>query len=315
MNYSLEEIRNYVTHNLGYLNLTEKEVNKYVNFIMKTHNFAETHHLSSWTNSYNYFEQRFEDLTQLFLDRGYSEEESIELTKKIIIFSDRKELKDNLNFIRVLNCEKNAISSGTMFYRKKLEDSHARKKYLLEINDCKNQTVQSILKDNNARFEKRFNVSMPELRKKYPLTTEIKDIWEYLGNLPDEKLKEEFKITREQLAMIYPTTKEEVLTVKKIAYMSDEEIKETYGITREEVMQKYPLNNDTLKALRAIQNSKSTTVENIFKQPKEQVLHLRTITTEMINKANARFQLKKAYMQARIEKEKCIKKGTYPNNG
>lgn len=313
MNYSIEEIKDHITQNYYHLNLTEKEMDKYIRFISKVHTYATTHYLSCWASTYEYFDQRFESFVQIFIERGYSEEESIDLTKKIIIFSDRKDLMDNINFIRILNCEKQAINTGIMFYRKKLEDSHARKSYLIEINDYENQTVNTLLNSTNGNFEKRFDVSIAKLRNKYPVTDELKSIWEYLANLTDEKLEEQFKLTKEELAMIYPTTKEELSTLKKIATLTDEEIKETYGITRSELLKKHPLNIDTLKALKSIQSAKNKAVENVFDKSKEEVLHLRTITTEMISKANTRFQLKKAYQEARLKTEKCMKKGTYPN--
>lgn len=313
MDYSTEEIKDYLIQNYFHLNLTEKEIEKYVRFINKVHNYATTHYLSCWASTYEYFDQRFEKFVQDFMDKGYSEEESIDLTKKIIIFADRKDLMDNINFIRVLNCEKQAINTGMMFYRKKLEDSHARKCYLIEINDYENQTVNTILNSTNDSFERKFNVNIGKLKIKYPVTTELKSIWEYLANLTDEKLELEFKINREQLSKIYPTTKEELSTLKKIANLSDEEIKEVYGVSRTEILKKHPLNVDTLKALKSIQSARNKAVENVFKQSKEEVLHLRTITTEMIAKANTRFQLKKAYEKSMTNQNKCMKKGTYPN--
>lgn len=58
-----------------------------------------------------------------------------------------------------------------------------------------------------------------------------------------------------------------------------------------------------------------TTVEKIFHQPKEEVLHLRTITTEMIQNANRQMKLQRGTYSKEelLEKLKSMKNGTYPN--
>ena len=77
--------------------------------------------------------------------------------------------------------------------------------------------------------------------------------------------------------------------IKSISFYSkldDEKILSKYGITRKELLEKRPLNKSTLTALKTILVTSEKTIQNAFHQSKDEVLHLRTITVEMINDAN-----------------------------
>lgn len=91
------------------------------------------------------------------------------------------------------------------------------------------------------------------------------------------------------MADIYPTTKEELKVLVFIAKLDDEKILSKYGITRKELLEKRPLNKSTLTALKTILLTSEKTIQNAFHQSKDEVLHLRTITVEMINDANQKF--------------------------
>ena len=118
------------------------------------------------------------------------------------------------------------------------------------------------------------------------------------------------------MADIYPTTKEELKVLGFIAKLDDEKILSKYGITRKELLEKRPLNKSTLTALKTILLTSEKTIQKAFHQSKDEVLHLRTITVEMINDANQKIRMQRAkhcskeeLMQMFIQK----KKGTNPN--
>lgn len=289
--HTYEEIKNYIKNNYYYLNLTDNELESYIKYIQKLEWYIEHHKNSNIDDAFEYFQKRFEELYSLFKEEGYDDETSLILTKKTITNSDRKNLMVNLNFIRAINLEENAIKSGTIFMRRHLDISHARKAYLVSINRNDAQTLDTLIRITNDKFNSKFNVNIEKLLEQFPVTEELKQVWGYQAKLTNEKLKEEFGLTRETLAAIYPTTADELETIRTVGKLKDEEIKNKYGISKEELLKKHPLNRDTLKALATINKSKDTTVEKIFNQPKDQVLKLRTITTEMIILANKQFKL------------------------
>lgn len=289
--HTYEEIKDYIKNNYYYLNLTDNELESYIKYIQKLEWYIEHHKNSNIDDTFEYFQKRFEELYSLFKEEGYGDETSLILTKKTITNSERKNLMVNLNFIRAINLEENAIKSGTIFMRRHLDISHARKSYLVNIDNKDSQTLNTIIRITNDKFDKTFNVNTEDLLEQFPITEELKQVWKYQADFTDTKLKEEFGLTREELAAIYPTTIDELETIRTIGKLSNNEIKNKYGISKEELLKKHPLNRDTLKALITINKSKDSTVEKIFNQPKDQVLKLRTITTEMIILANKQFKL------------------------
>jgi hypothetical protein len=308
-----QEVKDYINSEYEYLNLTQKEFDRYVKFILKIDRFKSWNSkLKNAGNAFDFFESKFNQLYDLFLQEGYSKETSLELAKNGVIYADRHNYIVDFNILRVLNCEEQIIRSNVMLYKRVPEKVHAKKCYLMDINDIKNQTPNILLKISDKKFEKKFSVNVIELLKKYPLTDEIKNVWAYLSRLKDNELFDEFNLTREEMAMIYPTSAEEPAVLKTISKLTDEDIKIKYGVTREELLSKHPLNNDTLKALKAIQLSSDRTVKKLFKQPKENILNLRTITTEMIKSANREIKLQRGtYSKEELrEKLKCLKKGT-----
>ena len=89
-------------------------------------------------------------------------------------------------------------------------------------------------------------------------------------------------------------TEEEVRVLGFIAKLDDEKILSKYGITRKELLEKRPLNKSTLTALKTILLTSEKTIQNAFHQSKDEVLHLRTITVEMINDANQKIRMQRA---------------------
>lgn len=309
MKHTYEEIKTYINDNFDNFNLTAKEEERYIKFIGKMDNYINSHPNKFVSDTFNLFENRIEELYAFFKKEGYSEEKSIFLTKKAGLLSDRKDIYTNLNFIRAINMEEKILSEDLIFFRRRVDEAHARKAYLVSINDKDKQTMYNIIKITTENFEKKFNVNMAQLLKQYPMTDELKSIWAYQANLSDEKLKQEFGLSREQLAKIYPITKDELETIKKIGTSSNEEIFNKYGITKEELLRKYPLNRDTLKAIMSINKAKEETVDHLFGKPKQEVLKLRTITTEMILLANQKIKLKRKLLETET-KQQIKKKGT-----
>lgn len=304
MAYTDDEIRNYIKNNLLELNLTEKEEERYLKFIKGLDIQLESKRYQKATDTFSHFEQKLEELYARFIHEGYTEEQSIILTKKTILFTNRREVKSILDFVRVANFEERAFKEDVIYFFRRINFAHAKKMFLLNENKGNNQTSYYILRASDKNFEKKFSTNIAQLQKKYPITEEIKQILAYLANFTDKDLKKELGVTREQLSFLYPTTLDEVSTLKMLAKLSDEEIKERYGITRDELLQKYPLNNDTLKALRSINQSSETAINKVMNQTKDEVLHLRTITTDMIKQANQKIKL-----QRQQQKVKCMKKG------
>jgi len=311
-----EKIIDYVNTDLEYLNLTDTETKRYIQCIKNL-----THHLNYKQNTEDcnfssYFEEKFEEVYTRFILEGHDQPRSLELAKKAVLFANRKEYKIYLDFLRNIDLEEDVLMNNVLYFRRRIENSHARKKYLVKINDTENQNMYNLIKSSDNAFEKKFSVNLPKLINEYQLTTEVIQVWAYLASLDDNKLEQELKITREQLSMIYPTTIEEVSTLKTIADMKEEEITEKYGITRKELLQKYPLNNDTLKALKSIKLSSDKAIESTFHKSRQEIIHLRTITTDMIRIAQKeKMALKrKVYTKEElVEKFKTMKKGTYPN--
>ena len=196
------------------------------------------------------------------------------------------------------------------------EEAHAKKAYLVNENKKEDQTITNILRTTDSEFEKKFSVAMKDLKQKYPITEELKQVWKYQASLTDDKLLQELGLIREKLSYIYPTTFEELSVMKMIASMKEEEIKEKYGINRETLLQKHPLNKDTLNALRSIQLANNELIKKIFHKEKESVLQLRTITTDMITIANKNYICLKRGCYTKEELKELLKrktKGTVQN--
>lgn len=305
-----QEIEEFVAVELSDFNLSTKEKEKIVKFI-KNQDEHYTAHKKHYTNAHNIFLEKWEDCIEIFRLQGFDEKMSIELTKNAVIEHNRKEFREKLAFLRFVNLTESVILRDSLSLRFSLEKAHAKKMYLKTINKPELQTIHRIIHESDSSFEKRFNLPMKDILKKFPLTQETIDIWLIISNMTDEKFKNYFKITREELSYLYPTTKDELATIHFISTLSDEETIERYGITRHDLLKKHPLNNDTLKAIRAINTTKQKTVERLFQQPKEEVLKLRTITTEMIKLANkGKLQLQNQNQNTENSKQK--KKGTYP---
>lgn len=307
MTHTYEEIKVYINDNFDYLNLSEKEEERYIKFINKMDNYINSHPNKFVSDTFILFQNRIEELYAFFRKEGHSEEKSIFLTKKAGLLSDRKNIYTNLSFIRAINLEEKVLAEDIIFFRRNIDEAHARKAYLVSINDIDQQTIYNIMKTTTKSFEEKFNVNMTELLKQYPITEELKSIWAYQASLTDEKLKQEFGLSREQLAMIYPITKDELETIKKIGTSSNEEIINKYGITKEELLRKYPLNRDTLKAIMSINKAnnkaKEETVNHLFGKPKQEVLKLRSITTDMILLANQKIKLKHKLLETEIKQQ------------
>lgn len=297
---TIQEIEEFVQGELSYLDLSTKLKERYIKFIKNTDEHFKYRNINN-IDIKSLFLEKLEDSTEFFKIQGFDEKTSLEYAKTIVIETNSSKYKDKLAFLRVTNLQERVIMQNSLSLRFNLDKTHARKKYLIEINDRKSQTTSVLIHDSDERFKKRFNIDPTELIKKYPLNNESYVIWMMIATMNDLKFQEYFKLTREQLSYIYPTTKDEVATLHFIANLTDEEILERYDITREQLLEKHPLNNDTLKALKSLKLSSNKAIENTFNQTRQELLELRTITTEMIRTA----QQKRNHL-------KSIKKGTYP---
>lgn len=302
-----EEIEYFIKYSLTEFKLTEREQRRYFKFIRKIDKFINNEVSRHKRDIFYYIEEKLENLYARFIQEGFSEEQSIELSKNALLFSDRSVCELCLDFMRVCNIEVEAINSNTFIYKNQIEKAHARKMYLVKTGFINEQTANILLKCRDKDFERRFNTNIIELTNKYPITEEIKQILSYLASFTDEKLRNELGVTKEQLSYIYPTTIDELNTLKMLAKLNDEEIIKRYGITREKLLMKYPVNKDTLSALKSINQSSNAVINKVMNQPKEEVLHLRTITTEMIKQANRRVKLQKIIENNKV---KSMKKGT-----
>ena len=306
--YTYEEIKEHIKNNYSYLEPTDEEIERYIKFIQKLERYIENYNGLDTDNAFEYFQRKFEELYAFFIEEGYSEKDSLFLTKKTVVESDRTSLITILNFIRAINLENSTIRSNITFCKSKIHEFHARKAYLVSIGDNKNQTLATIIRTTNQKFEQRFNVNMGKLLQQFPITDELKMVWAYQAKLTDEKLINEYGIDRQKLAEIYPTTVDELETVCSICKLTNEEVETKYGISKEELLKKHPINRDTLKALAAINKTSDDTVSKLFDQPKSEVLKLRTITTEMILLANEKIKLKRKYYSKEELKEKLMNK-------
>lgn len=306
--YTYEEIKEHIKNNYSYLELTDKEIESYIKFIRRLEWYIENHNNSDTDNAFEYFQRKFEELYSFFKEEGYPEKTCLILTKKTVTSSDLTSLITILNFSRAINLEERAIKSSALFVRKKVNEFHAKKAYLVSIGDNKNQTLATIVRTTSQKFEQKFNVNMDKLLQQFPITDELKMVWAYQAELTDEKLIKEYGIDRKKLAEIYPTTVDELETVCSICKLTDEEVETKYGISKEELLKKHPINRDTLKALAAINKTSNDTVSKLFGQPKSEVLRFRTITTEMILLANEKIKLKRKYYTKEELKEKLMSK-------
>lgn len=306
--YTYEEIKEHIKNNYSYLELTDKEIESYIKFIRRLEWYIENHNNSDTDNAFEYFQRKVEELYSLFKERGYSEKTCLILVKRTVTTSDLTNLITTLNFGRAINIEEKAIKSSALFIRKRIDEFHAKKAYLVSIGDNKNQTIATIIRTTSQQFEQRFNVHMKKLLQQFPITDELKMVWAYQAELTDEKLINEYGIDRQKLAEIYPTTVDELETVCSICKLTNEEVETKYGISKEELLKKHPINRDTLKALAAINKTSDDTVSKLFDQPKSEVLKLRTITTEMILLANEKIKLKRKYYSKEELKEKLMNK-------
>lgn len=314
MKYTEEEIKEFINVEYSALNLTEREFHRYVNFVKKINTYTENNRYRKMNDAIDYFRSNFEELYVRFIEEGYTPEASIELTRKAVLMSDRKELILFINFARAINIEEKAINAELLLFRKAIEQAHARKKYLTSINDYNHQTPNTLLKMTDNAFEKRFGVSMPLIIKKYPITDELIQVWTYQANLTDDNLNKEFNLTREEIARIYPTSINELATIKKLGNLTNEEIQKKYGISKDDLLTKHPLNTDTLRAIMSINISSERAIINTFGKTKEEVLKLKTITTDMIRIAkNNKVNLKHYTSEEIKEKLKSMKKGTVQN--
>lgn len=308
---SVDEVRQYIISEYEYLNLTESQIQQYVKFILKIDKFRKYNvKLKNIGSAFAFFEEKFNLIYDMFLSEGYNRETSLELTKRAILYSDRKEIFVNLNLLRMLALEEQTIINNYILHMRFPENTHAKKCFFMEINhhDTDKKIMKDLFKISDKDFEDKFNTNVAQLLKKYPLTEETKEVWIILASLTNEKLYEEYHLTREEMAEIYPTTKEELKILKLLTNLSDKEIIDKYGITRVELLRKHPLNSDTLKALAAINKTSDDTVSKLFNQPKSEVLKLRNITTEMILLANEKIKLKRKYYSKEELKEKLMSK-------
>lgn len=310
-NLSADEVRQYIISEYEYLNLTESQIQQYVKFILKIDKFRKYNvKLKNIGSALAFFEEKFNLIYDMFLSEGYNRETSLELTKRAILYSDRKKFLVILNLLRMLALEEQTIINGYILHMRFPENTHAKKCFFMEINhhDTDNKIFKDLFKISDKAFEDKFNTNVAQLLKKYPLSEETKEVWRILANLTDEKLYEEYHLTRQEMAEIYPTTKEELKILKLLSNLSDKEIIAKYGITRAELLRKYPLNSDTLRAIISINKTDDDTVAKLFDQPKSEVLKLRTITTEMILLANEKIKLKRKYYSKEELKEKLMNK-------
>ena len=108
-----EQIKNFIDTELSYLNLNDKERDRYIKLLIKINNFIKYHRYT--IDVFEYVEQKIEELYARFIEEGYSQEESILFTKKAGINLDRKDLTNNLDFLRAINLEKMALTQDVLF--------------------------------------------------------------------------------------------------------------------------------------------------------------------------------------------------------
>lgn len=299
---NIQEIEGFVQGELSYLDLSTKQKEDYVKFIKKLNEYYTAYNRTD-VDVKNIIIERIEEYIDFFKSQGFDDKTATKLVKNTILASDRSKLKEKLAFLRILNYEEKIILEDPYRLRFNLDYAHARKMYFTSIGDNIHQTNYTIVRESVGNFEKRLKLNIAELTHKYPVTNELKEIWLMLGTMNNKKLKEAFNITIEQLSQLYPSTIDEVATLKKLASMSDEEITDKYGIAREKLLQKYPVNSDLLKALVSIKQSTDKAIENTFNIKREELLQFRTITTEMIIKANNE---KKAIQKREYLKQKLL---------
>lgn len=160
MTHTYEEIKVYINDNFDYLNLSEKEEERYIKFINKMDNYINSHPNKFVNDTFILFQNRIEELYVFFRKEGHSEEKSIFLTKKAGLLSDRKNIYTNLSFIRAINLEEKVLAEDIIFFRRNIDEAHARKAYLVSINDIDQQTIYNIMKTTTKSFEEKFNVNM-----------------------------------------------------------------------------------------------------------------------------------------------------------
>lgn len=271
-----EEIEEYVQGDLAYLDLSTKEVETYIKYIMKLERYADMKNYND-INVINIFEENFNIVYEFYKIR-FNDEEALNLTKGAVLYTDRKNWFNKLCLIRVLNYDKKHITCCSRSVN--AQQIHARKMYCLKEN--LNISKYEIIKRSNKDFEEIYKTNQSNLDEKYPLTKEIICIWKYISNMTDEKFNEYFNIDRETFSKLYPTTKEELAALQILAKMNDSKVKETYGITKEEMYKKYPLNIDTLNTLKTINNMRNENINLLFGLDKEEVLNLRTINYKVL---------------------------------
>lgn len=273
---TFEEIEEYVQGDLAYLDLSTKEVEKYIKYIKKLKRFASINHYTD-INVISTFEERFNALYEFYKIR-FNDEEALALTKGGVLYTDRKKWINKFYLMRILNYEQRFITCSTRSVN--AQEIHARKMYCLKNNIDASQ--YEITRKSVKQFEDKYNLNQSDLDMEYPITDEIVCIWKYIGNMSNEEFDKHFKIDKETFSSLYPTTKDELATLQFLAKLDDDKVKNIYGISKEEIYKKYPLNVDTLNTLKTINKMRNESINNLFGLDKEDILKLRTINKKIV---------------------------------
>lgn len=280
------EINEFVQGELSFLDLSTKEQQIFKDALLRRiNNRRRRRNIDIDINiELESFLHDFENLLEYFKELNYSDEEALEFTKNIVNQATRKNIKKTLDFYRNTNILESELRINKFQMRGSLDLAHARKKYLVEINDKDHQTRHYILHITNDRFEKNHGITQEELLKRYPITEETYAVWNIIATQTDDKIKEYFGMTREELSYIYPTTKEEIAIIHKLATMAEKEVINTYGVCKKYILSRKPLSKDTLIVLKTINKSSTKAVYKYFRKAKAEVVLDKTLTLEKLKK-------------------------------
>ena len=89
MTYTKEEILDFINREYDFLELTEKEKERYVKFIEKTNRYITTQIHVKDSDQFEYFNKKFSEIYDTFIQLGRTNEQSLNYAKKLVLCSDR----------------------------------------------------------------------------------------------------------------------------------------------------------------------------------------------------------------------------------
>lgn len=253
------------------INYEDSVIEHYLKFIEDQKWFKNHNKRNYYEYTAENFLSWYESLYNFLENQGYSEEQIIHGMKTLPI-AYRQSVPQNLPVFDALGIKDDILIDQPQLIRNNINELHARKMYILD-NDL-TIAKSTFLKGGYIGFKKltKTTLSKAEMLEKYPLTDDIRKVFNYLYTKTDKEIEGMFNLTRQEVLKCYPTTLDELKSIQRVGYYDDKAFKERYGITKQEMLEKYPLNRKTLSSVRFINLLPAEKVIELFGKTKEELL-------------------------------------------